>query len=312
MDTKVEEFARCPFLLFALLEILINHQEPEPLTVSERSENYKIQLSELESLQSTFCLPGEIQVDDPLIVSDMKKYIEGKTEVRAPMLHYIVNIKVEGQRFEVCITLADRYPEKMPEVYVRNHNLDRQMHMQLNKDWYQYVTDLERGEPCIFSAISWLQENAKKYIKLEEKPKQKEIKVEEYVRYWIYSHHIYSKPKRQEIIHLANELDITGFCMPGKPGIICIEGSSENCTEWWQTIKSMNWKQIFIKVIEQDGQKDGNSFRKFSKLQETVFQNRGPKFNHMDMGEFLKYLEKHDVAYVFKDLFGVEPKSEEK
>ncbi|CAH1960553.1 unnamed protein product [Acanthoscelides obtectus] len=294
MDTIVEEFG------------------PEQhLTVSDRIENYKIQLSELESLQSTFCLPGEIQVDHPITVNDMDKYINGETDVIPSMLHYVVNIKVDDQKFEICITLADRYPAKMPEIYVRNHNLDRQMHIQLNKDWYQYVSNLERDDPCIFSAISWLQENAKNYIKLEEKKtKQKEIKEEHYVRYWIYSHHIYSKPKRQEILHLANELDISGFCMPGKPGIICIEGSLENCTDWWQTIKSMNWKQIFIKVMEEDEMKNRSSFRKFGKLQEMVFQNHGPKFNHMDMGGFYKYLEKHGLGYVFKDLFGVQPKAE--
>jgi hypothetical protein len=29
---------------------------------------------------------------------------------------------------------------------------------------------------------------------------------------------------RGEILDLANELDITGFCLPGKPGIIYAEG----------------------------------------------------------------------------------------
>lgn len=42
---------------------------------------------------------------------------------------------------------------------------------------------------------------------------------------------------------------------------------------------------------------------------EQVFENHGPKFNHMDMGEFYKYLEEHELGYIFKDIFGVEAKS---
>ena len=44
-------------------------------------------------------------------------------------------------------------------------------------------------------------------------------------RYWIYSHHIYSKIKRRNILDMSREYDVTGFCQPGKPGIICVEVS---------------------------------------------------------------------------------------
>ena len=43
-------------------------------------------------------------------------------------------------------------------------------------------------------------------------------------RMWIYSHHIYSKFKRRDIIAWANELTLNGFSMCGKPGMICVEG----------------------------------------------------------------------------------------
>ena len=53
-------------------------------------------------------------------------------------------------------------------------------------------------------------------------------------RFWIYSHHIYNKDKRKSILEWAKELDLTGFSMPGKPGVICIEGPQNNCEEYWQ------------------------------------------------------------------------------
>lgn len=47
---------------------------------------------------------------------------------------------------------------------------------------------------------------------------------------------------------LASQMNISGFMMPGKPGIICVEGNSKDVIDWWQNIKSMNWKKIFCKV----------------------------------------------------------------
>jgi hypothetical protein len=44
-------------------------------------------------------------------------------------------------------------------------------------------------------------------------------------RYWIYSHHIYSRAKRRDLQQLALEHRLTGFCHPGKPGVICVEVS---------------------------------------------------------------------------------------
>jgi Protein of unknown function (DUF1115) len=44
-----------------------------------------------------------------------------------------------------------------------------------------------------------------------------------FARYWIYSHHIYSRLKRRDLHQLAVEHRLTGFCHPGKPGVICVE-----------------------------------------------------------------------------------------
>ena len=55
-------------------------------------------------------------------------------------------------------------------------------------------------------------------------PKPDEVKVSGmFCRYWIYSHHIYSKIKRKNILDMSKEYDLSGFCLPGKPGIICVE-----------------------------------------------------------------------------------------
>ena len=53
-------------------------------------------------------------------------------------------------------------------------------------------------------------------------------------RFWIFSHHIYSKTKRKCILEWSKEMNLKGFSLPGKPGVICAEGLQENCEEYWR------------------------------------------------------------------------------
>lgn len=271
--------------------------------------NLQSQLSELEMLQSMFYNPGEIRIDDPLALKDITDFINKQTQIIPPFLDITINLTIENTKFEICINLSHEYPQVEPDIYIRNQKLSRDHHAKLNKDLMDFIIELERGEPCIFSAISWLQDNAENYLQIEEEvPNEKVEENQSLVRYWIYSHHIYSKSKRREILDLANKLRITGFCMPGKPGIICTEGSAKECLEWWQTIKSMNWKRIFCK-IQEECKEDQETFLKFNTFEEKIFQNNSIKCTHMDMGELLRFLEKHKCGYIFKDLFGVEAKT---
>ncbi|KAF2893084.1 hypothetical protein ILUMI_13088 [Ignelater luminosus] len=272
-------------------------------------ETLQTQLSELEMLQSMFYNPGEIRVDDLVALKEITDFVNGDTAIIPPFLDITINLMIENTKFELCINLSHEYPEVEPDIYVRNHKMNRNQHAKVNKDLTDYIIQLERNEPCIFSAISWLQDNANNYIEPESETVPTKVEEnEDLVRYWIYSHHIYSKSKRREILDLAHTLKITGFCMPGKPGIICIEGAAKDCNEWWQAIKSMNWKRIFCKISE-ECKEDKDLFLKFDNFEEKVFQNSSIKCNHMDMGELFKFLEDHKCGYVFKDLFGVEAKT---
>lgn len=272
-------------------------------------ENLQTQLGELEMLQSMFYNPGEIRIDDITALKSITNFVNGETEDLPQFLDITFNLIIDSVKLEMCVNLSHEYPEIEPDIYVRCDKMNRGGHAKLNRDLNDYVLKLERFEPCIFSAISWLQDNASEYVTLQaEEAIEKVEKNDNLVRYWIYSHHIYSKTKRREILNLANTLKITGFCLPGKPGIICIEGSATDCNEWWHAIKSMNWKRIFCKYTE-DGGKNRNTFLKFDQFEEKVFQNNSIKCNHMDMGELFKFLEVHKCGYVFKELFGVEAKA---
>lgn len=145
------------------------------------------------------------------------------------------------------VNLPSNYPKEQPEVYARGSHLDRTQQCLLNKDLSAIMKDQQAGEPCIYTLISWLQDNAEAYLKasvcnqakcndVTNKNNTDDQAVMVFSRYWIYSHHIYSKFKRRDVVNLARENSITGFCLAGKPGIICMEGSVEDCDYCWQKV----------------------------------------------------------------------------
>lgn len=180
-------------------------------------ENLQTQLSELESLQSVFYNPGEIKIEDPCVLYDMKKFTSSESSYLPQYLDIVITLAIENLKFQLCVSLPHEYPHTEPEIFVRNNKLNKTQHAQVNKDLVEFISSLERGEPCIFSAISWLQDNAPQYVDINETiPNDNKKSNDKYVRFWIYSHHIYSKTKRKEIVDLAHELHLRGFSMPGE------------------------------------------------------------------------------------------------
>lgn len=126
--------------------------------------NLEMQLTELEMLQSMFSNPGEIRVGDANDLIAIQDFVSGTTTEVPPFLEITINLHVENAKFELSVTQPHEYPEISPEVYVRNPKLDRQRHSKLNKDLTEYLATSEKGQPCVFSAVSWLQDNAGNYM----------------------------------------------------------------------------------------------------------------------------------------------------
>jgi Protein of unknown function (DUF1115). len=47
------------------------------------------------------------------------------------------------------------------------------------------------------------------------------------------------------MLDLAADMNITGFVLPGKPGIVCIEGTSLDCEDWWYRV-SYRFPQVVV------------------------------------------------------------------
>jgi len=286
------------------------------VNIEDINSNLILQLDELEILQSMFPGPKELTLD-VCNIADVKKWIsdqeQGRINELPSLLDFSLNISLENENtVELVVTYPVEYPRtSLPDIYARSENLLRKQQSSLNHNLQQYLEiEAIQGEPCLIAAISWLQENSDHYFVQESSEGIESFKCVpqniKFSRFWIYSHHLYSKIKRKDILDLAPEFCLTGFSMPGKPGVICIEGLSQNCTDWWSLVRHWNWKKINVKIQEDKETDNIDGERLFQTFEEIgVVKNAGRDY-HMDMGEFHKYLEKHNCTWIFKELFGIE------
>lgn len=289
-------------------------------------ENLELQLSEVEMLRSMYPGEEELKLDDQVLI-DIQDFCSGTTDEKPNGLNFSLTIHLECESESHSIDLScyfpQEYPNIKPDLFARSQSLNRDIQKELNDDLNSHISTLDCGELCTLPAIQWIQENAEKYIvrnRIEKATsatennsqgnESKSKKVASFLRMWLYMHHIYSKTKRKDILQWASDYNLTGFCLPGKPGVVCLEGDEYNVEEYFSRLRRLNWKKITCRHREKGVEdKSVDDQRKFIQFDELFFEIHGTRENHMDMGQFLHYLEQHELGYIFQILFGIEGKS---
>lgn len=278
-------------------------------------------------LSSIYCTPGEMHIFDPGVISDFNEFLQTPTNenvVKFLKSHLDFNIKMElmsgraKTKVDIRIELPHLYPTlENALVIVHTPLLSKNKELYLKNEIEQFIETMDKTETYVFQILSWLQDQIEDLLKRDasefENALKPEINTEEelvdFERLWIYSHHIKSKTKRQEIVKQSRNLDLSGFSRPGKPGIICIEGLKEGTQEFWRIIRSMHWQKIFICKVEAARKARGkiDKLRRFEGFREQLFcDDLENEDGVMNMGLFIKYLETHNSGYMKKELFGLE------
>ncbi|KAJ8391462.1 hypothetical protein AAFF_G00089360 [Aldrovandia affinis] len=284
------------------------------------------QLFEIELLTSMFPSQEEFVIKDQLALAELREYVEGRTDSPpSSRPEFVIQQKmdtedIKGVTVAISCTYVVEYPNVLPDISVRCPELSRAQQTQLHADMNSYLKVNCCGEVCVLSAVEWVKENAPLYITNNLAANSSKTvptltqPVEGFTRLWIYSHHIYNKVKRKNILEWSGDLGLSGFCMPGKPGIVCVEGPQACCEEFWARVKVLTWKRIMIRHREdipldsQTGSKEEilSSLCRFSGFEETMFDPHGNRGNHMDLGQLYQYLNDKGCADVFQLFFGIE------
>lgn len=268
------------------------------------------QLEELELLNSIYCGDGELQLLDAGVIADFNEFLASNSspDTLRSHLEYIIKLSLPGKRnVDVRIELPHLYPlVELARISVNTTLLDKIREEHLKTDITKHLEEQGNAEePYIYQLLSWLQEQIESLLlrpcnELETSSTEKLTKTH-LERLWLYSHHIKSSAKRQEILRQARQLQLTGFCRPGKPGIICVEGQTEQVQEYWRTIKALRWQKISLVKTEQRQRK-----RFFNNFSEQLFNANDGEEGVMNTGQFIKFLEAHGAGYMKSELFGLD------
>lgn len=289
------------------------------------------QLAEIELLTSMFPTVEELELTDQLALAELRNYVEGTTSADNPppsRPQFLIKQKLDSasmEEIEVILSCAypSDYPNVLPDITVRCSGLSRALQKQLQAHLNKYLMENCQGEVCVLAAVDWVKDNLLSFINESSlavpSPKKESASSrsqEVFSRLWIYSHHIYNKSKRKNILEWSKELGLSGFSMPGKPGIVCVEGPQSACEEFWSRVKVLTWKKIMIRhrediTIECRGGDSQNvesidSLRKFTGFEEAMFDPHGNRGNHMDLGQLYQFLNEKGCCDVFQIYFGIE------
>lgn len=170
----------------------------------------------------------------------------------------------------------------------------------------------------LLEAIGWIQDSvttansgiSRACVDCESETCSFKQQPQDFSRLWIYSHHIYNKAKRRTILDQARDLNLTGFCAPGKPGVVCVEGRQHDVDEFWQHLRNMQWQRITAVHRENfvaTTQSEFDDMRRFKSFKEMCFESQGGAGHgtHMDRGQLLQFLVDHNCGDVFQLYFGV-------
>lgn len=283
------------------------------------------QLSEVELLTSMFPTEEELEITDELALAELRNYVDSSDSAgtRPPSRpQFLIKQKMDMIDVILSCEYPSEYPSVLPQITVRCTGLSRAQQTQLHTDLNSYLVENCQGEVCVLSAVDWVKDNLQLFIKRslsaapapkkESSPRPPEV----FSRLWIYSHHIYNKMKRKNILEWSKELGLSGFSMPGKPGVVCVEGLQSACEEFWARVKVLTWKKIMIRHREDiplDCQGEDSvttqsidSLRKFTGFEEAMFDPHGNRGNHMDLGQLYQFLNEKGCCDVFQMYFGIE------
>ena len=217
----------------------------------------------------------------------------------------------------VNMALPHKYPKEELKVFISSDSLTRELQGDWNRQLVGYIKENSTGDPMIYQIIEWLRESGDDYLRKslsfnvsKEKSKTKnwdesnvQNKTLKKGAIWLYMHHIYSKNKRKDIINWADELELTGFSLPGKPGVVYVEGDINNVDEYFSRLKRLQWKRMSCVCREINESSDWK--RIFGDFQELCFDVSGGRDYHMDMGKFQIFLKELGLGHMFTILFGI-------
>jgi hypothetical protein len=144
----------------------------------------------------------------------------------------------------VC-EIPPSYPIMLPKFSIQTVSfLTSDTEGSISAQLMQYISELyvAKQKNFIVSAVQWVHEIdfTDKLAKLH--PRRSSANT--FAREYFYFHHLWGKSKRFSILVWANELSLTGFIAPGRPGFLGMEGDVSDLRVLASRLKCVRWREM--------------------------------------------------------------------
>ena len=162
----------------------------------------------------------------------------------------------------------------------------------------------------VLGAFDHVQENAPRYLRngprpLREGASELDKDAGPLVRVWFYFPSLSTREKRKDLVSYTSAYNLTGFVLAGKPGVLCLEGSSGSIDGYMNAIKNESWGDIPShqkKVSERFREECGPEGRKFagmSEITDDLGARHGTRKNRGDMAALEAWLKEKGMGDSF-------------
>ncbi|KAJ5612547.1 hypothetical protein N7510_005741 [Penicillium lagena] len=108
------------------------------------------------------------------------------------------------------------------------------------------------------------------------------------VRVWFYFPSLSTRKKREDMVNFAPGYSLTGFVLAGKPGVLCLEGTSRDIDAYMSFVKTHSWGDIPShqkKVSERFRETEGikRVFSGMEEITDSLGERSGQRANRGDM-----------------------------
>ncbi|KAL3447460.1 ubiquitin-conjugating enzyme/RWD-like protein [Aspergillus insuetus] len=164
----------------------------------------------------------------------------------------------------------------------------------------------------IFEALEYIREEGTRFLE-EQKQQQNTLANSNstsesgpLVRVWFYFPSLSTREKRTDMVTHAPDYSLTGFVLAGKPGVLCLEGTSRNIDAYMSFIKTHSWGDIPShqkKVSEryrETGQDVKRVFSGMEEITDSLGERGGQRANRGDMQALEAWLKGKGLGESFE------------
>ncbi|KAL5002029.1 ubiquitin-conjugating enzyme/RWD-like protein [Aspergillus recurvatus] len=279
------------------------------------------QLSTIDLLTAMFPSPGELDLDASTAecIDKVREWCEASPSASPPSgipssillaVHApLSNATGKTIQVNVCIPMHSHDGPAADEAPAVTYSL-RQPEWMSKAEAAKLSSAMPAGD--VFAALEFIQEEGAAFLErpdeasASEQPSAPAERVKEpLVRVWFYFPSLSTRAKRADMVNYAPDYALTGFVLAGKPGVLCLEGTSRDIDSYMSFIKTHSWGDIPAhqkKVSERfrETERVERVFGGMEEITDSLGERGGQRANRGDMQALEAWLGRRGLGEAFE------------